>query len=301
MMTKIGYKIILIFIISIFIFSCENQQSAIINNPEWTKLTEGLVFPEGPAVSPANRVYFSNCNGGWIGSFFEGKMDTFLMKSATTFEKTNGMIYYDNFLYACEYGIGKIIKIDNSGIVEDYATEFNGKNFNRPNDLTIDKKGNIFFTDPKSYGAEKLDGRIFYIDKKNKKVSLIQKNMAFPNGIGISPIDKKLYVCESAKNRIVRFDIMKNGKLSEKEIFIELPGGDPDGFIFDKNGNIYVAHYGTGTMFIISPKGEILQNIKTPGQRPTNVEFGGNDNKTLYLTETETNALYKIQTNIAGN
>jgi gluconolactonase len=129
----------------------------------------------------------------------------------------------------------------------------------------------------------------------------VQTELAFPNGIGISPIDGRLYVCESAKNRILSFKINENGKLGNKKVFVELPGGDPDGFNFDVEGNLYVAHFGGGNLFVISPDGTILKTVKTPGLKPTNVEFAGDDKKTLYLTEVETNSIYRCRVSIAGH
>ena len=138
------------------------------------------------------------------------------------------------------------------------------------------------------------------VDAKTKEVILVEDSLAFPNGINISPIDGKLYVCESAKQIIVRYTITKENKLVDKQDFVEMPGGDPDGIEFDVNGNLFVAHFGGKVVYIFSPEGKLLQKIETPGSKPTNLEFGDSDYKTLYLTEVETNALYKIRTNYPG-
>jgi gluconolactonase len=88
--------------------------------------------------------------------------------------------------------------------------------------------------------------------------------------------------------------------LSNKEVFTIIPGGDPDGIEFDINGNLYIAHFGGKAVYIFSPEGKLLQKIETPGSKPTNLEFGDSNYKTLYLTEVETNSLYKIRTQFAG-
>ena len=128
----------------------------------------------------------------------------------------------------------------------------------------------------------------------------VADSLSFPNGLAISPLDQKLYVCESSKNRIIRFKIEADGHLQNRETFVLLPGGDPDGLDFDENGNLYVAHFGSGTIYVISPSGQILQRVRTPGKKPSNLEFSGDDYKTLYLTEDETNAVYKTSVLIAG-
>jgi gluconolactonase len=89
--------------------------------------------------------------------------------------------------------------------------------------------------------------------------------------------------------------------LSNQETFAEIPGGDPDGIEFDVEENLYAAHFGGGAVYIFSPEGKVLQKISTPGLKPTNLEFGGKDYKTLFLTEVETNSLYKIEGRISGS
>jgi gluconolactonase len=274
-----------------------------IVNSNWVKVVSSLNFPEGPAWNKENNsLYFSNCYGGWISRVSNSKHDTFLvaMEKPFSFEKTNGMTIHNNFLYACDFVKGVVLKISKNGKTNIYTDNYNGKKFNRPNDLAFDKKGNLYFTDPKSYGTDKLDGRIFMVEAETKKVILIKDSLAFPNGIAFSADGKNLFVCESARNRILKFNVKPGGTIFNKTEFIVLPNGDPDGIAFDDKGNLYVAHFGTGYLFVLNPQGKIIQKIKTPGLKPTNVEFGDEDMKTLYLTEVETNSLYKIRLTIPG-
>ncbi len=282
-------------------FSIHSQVIDGIEN--WTKVAEGLNFPEGPAFNGESSIYFSNCYGGWIGNYSEEITDTFVSRKndSLLIEKTNGLTFgRDGYLYVCEYSSGKILRINPKKIIEIYAEGYKGEKFNRPNDLIFDSNGNLFFTDPKSYDKNILDGRVFMIDQNTKGVSLVADSLAFPNGINISPFDNRLYVCESAKQKIIRFDISLKNELLNKEDFVSLPGGDPDGIEFDINGNLYVAHFGGKAVYIFSPEGNLIQKIETPGSKPTNLEFGDEDYKTLYLTEVETNALYKIRTKYPG-
>ena len=166
--------------------------------------------------------------------------------------------------------------------------------------MAFDFRGNLYFTDPKSYGKDKLDGRIFKVELNSKKVLLLSDSLAFPNGIAFSANGKKLFVCESARNRILTFDINDDGSLSNKSVFAELPGGDPDGLAFDVEGNLFAAHFGGGTVYVISPDGKIKKKLITPGKRPSNIEFGGDDMKTLFLTEDETNCVYSTRVDIPG-
>jgi gluconolactonase len=279
-----------------------NHAMAANDSVAWEKVIDGLNFPEGPAWDGKGALFVSNCYGGWITKLSNGRADTFLTARASpfTFGKTNGMTFRDGHLFACDYGVGAILKIDAEGVTAIYANSFEGKAFNRPNDLAFDAGGNLYFTDPKTYGKDILDGRIFWISANDQTIKVAAEGLGFPNGIAFSADGRRLYVCESAYARILRFTVGPDGGLTQKEIFVELPGGDPDGIAFDSEGDLYVAHYGGSAVYVIAPDGKIKQKIPTPGKKPTNLEFADADLKTLFLTEVETNALYKRRVDVAG-
>ncbi len=305
-------KIAAFLLAGVFVFNCakdgdqaadnnSDNRTAAASSANWEKVVAGLNFPEGPAWDGESTLYFSNCYGGWITALSNGQADTFLTarESPLTFNKTNGMVFHQGSLFACDFGLGAILKISKEGVINTCAKEYQGKPFNRPNDLAFDASGNLYFTDPKSYSREVLDGRIFLV-KPDQKIEMLADSLGFPNGIAFSPDRKKLYVCESAFERILRFDVAPGDGLTNKEVFIVLPGGDPDGIDFDREGNLYAAHFGGGAVYVITPDGVIREKILTPGKKPTNIEFGGEDLKTLFLTEVETNALYQRRVEFAG-
>ncbi len=261
----------------------------------WEIVSKENKFPEGPAWNNLlQELYVSNCYGDWITRIKEDKADTLITADSLNYIKTNGMVVAsDGIIYACDYGLGAIIKIEN-GKPSVFIEGFEGKAFNRPNDITLDKDGNIYFSDPKSYGVDKLDGRLFYYNFENKELKMVCDSLAFPNGLAISPANGRLYLSESAKSRIVSFKVNTDGSLSDKKVFVNLPGGDPDGIDFDNKGNMYVAHFGGGKIYIISSNGEIIKQIPAPGRKPSNIEFGGKNKSILFITEDETNAVYKV-------
>jgi len=271
--------------------------------PVWIKLAAEQKFPEGPAWDGKGNLYTSSCYGRWISKLSNDSAKIFLNQSENPFtiNQTNGLtVGADGNIYACDYGIGAILKISPQGNSEIYVSGFSGKRFNRPNDLAFDAAGNLFFTDPKSYSKDTLNGRVFMIKSGTREVVLAADNLAFPNGIAFSKDYKTVFVCESAKSRIVKYSVGKDGTLINNAVLIELPGGDPDGIAFDNNGNLYAAHFGGGAIYVIDSDGKILYKIKTPGLKPSNIEFGGNDFKTLFLTEDETNAIYSTTVKIEG-
>ncbi|MCX6150125.1 MAG: SMP-30/gluconolactonase/LRE family protein [Ignavibacteriales bacterium] len=297
-------KILIMFLtIIIFSITISFAQDSLPENHHFIKVADSLKFPEGPAWDGRGSLYVSNCNGNWVTRIRNGKPDTFIVapSSPFSFEKTNGLtVNKDGCLYACEYGKGAILKFTMDGKCFSLASGYKGKKFNRPNDLAFDSKGNLYFTDPKSYDKNNPDGIVYQISRKTQKVKPVYTGLCFPNGIAISPDAKFVYVCESAKERVLKFRLKKDGTFGEPEVFIILPGGDPDGIAFDVEGNLYVAHFGGKAIYVVKPDGSIKQKIITPGKKPSNLEFADADMKTLYITEDETNAVYKIRVDTAG-
>ena len=263
---------------------------------------DGLNFPEGPAWD-GKILYASNCHGDWISRVAADTQRIFLRAQPQpfTFEKTNGMtVYRDGSLFACDYGRGAILKISPQGVTEIYAAGYQGKKFNRPNDLAFDPKGNLYFTDPNAYDPQNRDGVVYRIDAKTRAVQPVANDLGFPNGIAFSRNGKELYVCESTLNRILKYRVKSDGTLDQRTVFAEMPGGDPDGIALDVKGRLYAAHFGGAAVYCFNPDGSPAEIIMMPGKRPTNVEFGDADLCTLYITETETNAIYKMRVEIPG-
>jgi gluconolactonase len=280
-----------------------NGQNITIKNTNFKVEATNLSFPEGIIYDYSNTIYFSNCYGNWLGKLTASGLDTLAIKSTNpvNFGKTNGLaIYTDNNIYACDYGMGAILKIYSNGICDTFLTGYKGQKFNRPNDIAFTPEGNMYFTDPKSYDKNNLDGVIYFVNMKTKEIKPAFSGLGFPNGIAIGPCKKYLYVSESAKNRVLRFKICEDGTLSDSTEIVHLPGGDPDGLAFDSMGNLYIAHFGGGKIVIVSPNNEIIKTIDTPGKKPSNLEFAGEDLKTLYITEDENNCIYSFKNDIPG-
>ena len=301
----------LLFLLSLFIIfvtsACSQEKEKMKQVPktetQFLKVVDNQDFPEGPAWDGKNRLYVSNCYGGWITKIESTGYNEALRVSEEPFiqEKTNGLtVYKDDNIFACDIDKRAIIKINPEGNSEIYVSEFEGRQFNRPNDLAFDPAGNLYFTDPNKYDPEILDGSIYRVDAFTKKVTQAATHLAFPNGLAFSANGKYLYVCESAKHRVLKFEIGQGGNLINPNTFIDMPGGDPDGCNFDQKSNLYVAHFGGNAIWVINPDGSVKEKIKTPGKKPSNVEFGDSDLRTLFITEDESNCVYKMRVEVPG-
>lgn len=206
----------------------------------------------------------------------------------------------DRVVY-CAYSNGQVIRLGKDGRRTVLASRFAGRRLNAPNDLVYRSDGSLYFTDSRA-ATRWPDGtgvpyKALYILKAGK-VALLSKSIDHPNGVAFSPDEKYLYVTNTRRKNILRFDVENSG-IANETVFVDMSGvkgvGAPDGIKVDIRGNVYST--GPGGVWVISPTGEHIGTIRTP-DRVSNMAFGGNDYKTLYMTAF--GALYRIQLKVAG-
>ncbi len=265
---------------------------------------EGFAFPEGPAYDGKGNLAVSNCNSDHIDKVSaEGRAIQFKADpNKFTFEKTNGLTFHeDGCLYACDFGRKAILQIFPDGRTEIVADKCDDMGFKGPNDLAFDPEGNLYFTDPAGSDAEHPIGCVYRIARGTRKVTRVVEHLAFPNGLAFSADGKTLYLAESSHCRILKATVKPDGSLDTPMLFCQLPDKHiPDGINFDQAGNLYVATVGPGLVTIIDKTGKIARTVKLPGTDVTNLEFGGKDLKTLYVTEAQKGIVYKMQVESSG-
>ena len=247
-------------------------------------LATGFGFVEGPAWNNRGFWVFSDINADTLFRITPaGKTE--VVRRPTS--RSNGNNYDgEGRLVSCEQSPSRRVsrKLP-SGIFDTLADRYEGKRFNSPNDLAIKSDGSIYFTDP-TYGVAKsdqeLDFRGLYRLFPDGKIKLLDKTWGQPNGVCFSPDETVLYVDDSQKNQVFRFDVDKNGVLSQKTLLATIPQpGVPDGMKCSKDGTLYVA--GPGGVWLFAPRGALLGKIATP-KDPANLAFGGEDGKILLMT-----------------
>ena len=292
-------KVLMVILVGIFIIFLPQK---IYQPPQWEKVADGLEFPEGPAWNGWGTLFVSDCYGKWIAQVNNNTIDTLLTFGKNTGQSNNpnGLCYFRGALYICDFGQGQILKYTDKNLIQPVVSGIHGRRFNRPNDLIISDDSTLYFTDPNSYDCQHPDGFVYRVNLRNGRVEPLISGIAFPNGLALSNDGKYLFISESACQQILKFEL-SGDSVGNEEIFITLPGGDPDGIEFDRAGNLYVAHFGGGFVYKINPQGTIVQRWATPGRKPTNLEFGDRDRRTLFLTEVETGAIYRMRLKSRGN
>lgn len=268
------------------------------------KLAEGFNWSEGPTWFEG-AVVFSDVPENVAFRWKEG------MKSAEVFLKPSGMTTptagfreqgsnglsrdAQGRLLVCMHGDRRIARWE-KGVFTTLADRFDGKKFNSPNDLAVRKNGDIYFTDP-PYGLDKgnespLKEQPFngvYRVNPAGKVTLVTKDINWPNGIAFSPDEKILYVAVSdgAAPRVMAYDVQPNGSVENGRVFFDAKTakkdgdkGSCDGMKVDARGNVWTT--GPGGVLVISAEGKLLGRILT-GQATGNCCWG-DDGSTLYIT-----------------
>lgn len=185
-------------------------------------------------------------------------------------------------------GNTKVGVIHPKGSEKILADNFEGKPFGRPNDLVVDKKGGVYFTEPANVDTPALPSSVYHI-RPDGSIIRVAEGITFPNGIQLSPDEKTLYVNDAQGPHLIAFDVQGDGTLTNRRNFAQYEGvaktatgvrSGADGLAIDSEGRIY-----SGTMAgveVFSPQGRHLGTIPL-SRAPQNLAFAGADKKTLYV------------------
>ena len=168
--------------------------------------------------------------------------------------------------------------------------------FNQPNDLAVNRRDQVFASDP---DWKNNTGRLWRIDPDGS-THLLADSLGTTNGITFSPDERLLYVGESVQRIIWVYDVDGSGNLSGKRKFVEFPDFGLDGMKCDQEGNLFVTRYGKGTVAIFSPEGSMLREIRMKGLKTSNVTFGGEDGRTCFVTLQDRGCVETFRVEIPG-
>lgn len=284
---------ILFFVALITLCQASCQEKFVASDHTAENLFTGNI--EGPAFDKEGTLYVVNFGrDGTIGLVRpDGTAELFINLPEGS---TANSIKFDSMgdMYLADYTGHNVLKVDmKTRAVTSYV---HNEDFNQPNDIIFNSKGQIFASDPNWKAGT---GQLWRIDAGGKAVRLVDK-MGTTNGIALSPDEKTLYVNESVQRKIWAFDVSPSGDLSNKRLFSSFPDFGFDGMACDNKGNLYVTRYGKGTIAILSPAGKILREVPLKGKRCSNLVFGGKDGKTVYVTMQDRKGIEKFQAENPG-
>jgi gluconolactonase len=301
-------------------------------NAKLETLYTGAVLSEGASAAPDGTIYFSDITFTYISGMQAGHIMKYDPKTGktTVFRSPSGMsngIKFDAqgrmvVAEGADYGGRRVTRTDmKTGKSEILAALYEGKPLNSPNDLTIDEKGRIYFSDPRYLGDEPVEQpvqAVYRIDP-DRSLHRIITDAGKPNGVCVSPDQKTLYVVSNENGTtgmfripagtplhkgtmaLLAYDLNSDGTAKLRQTLNDYaPEDGPDGLVTDSEGNLYVAIRAVSRpgIYVYNPQGKELARIPTT-VLPTNVGFGrGVERSTLYVTAG--GSLYRIQTKKSG-
>ena len=261
------------------------------------KLAGDMKFTEGPVwIADRKMLVFSDIPPGKLMQWTAGKGLAEFRKS----ENSNGnTLDNEGRLVTCQHSGRNVVRTEKDGSISVIVDKYDGRKLNSPNDVAVKSDGTLWITDP-PYGVPKDQQKeqegnwVYRFDPATKKMTVVSKDFDMPNGIAVSPDEKRLYIADSGEGqRVGAFDVNTDGTLSAAVFWMK---GGSDGLRVDVKGNIYTTT-GDGVC-VWSPEGKRLATIAFP-EHPANCAFGGDDFKTLFVTART--GLYSVKLNVAGN
>jgi gluconolactonase len=302
-----------------------------MSQPELTQIADGLQFPEGPVWMPDGTLLCVELKRGTVDRVHpDGRVDTVASPGGSPnglaigpdgavyvcnsggwdFHEVMGLTIPDTKLPAHHSG-GRIERVDlATGDVTVLYRECDGNPLIGPNDIVFDAAGGMWFTDHgRARDRDKTHGGVYYAQPDGSSIREVLYPLDSPNGIGLSPDGSRLYVAETHTGRVFAWDLSGPGEVANLsplaapggELLCGLPGMQLfDSLGIDGDGNVVVATLVTGALTVISPGGEVLDQVVLGDPMVTNVCFGGDGLRTAFATLSGTGRLVSFEWPRAG-
>lgn len=293
---KILMSAMLLFLCAAFNHLQAQKSGIIAKNAEIEQVGSGFSFTEGPAVAPDGRVFFTDQPNDRIHIWDEKDGISMYLEGTG---RSNGMYFNKKGqLVTCADEENQLAYFDENKKLVVIHEGYNGKHLNAPNDLWLDPKGGIYFTDPYYHRSwwpeghsEIQDVRGVYYLSPQKEIIRVIDDFETPNGLIGTPDGKILYVADIEANKIWKYNVKADGTLTNKTFFA--PHGS-DGMTIDNKGNVYLT---SGKVWVYNPKGELTEEIEFP-ESPANICFGGEKRNILFVTARK--GVYTLNMNVKG-
>jgi len=258
----------------------------LLETGEIEQLATGFTFTEGPLWHPDGFFYFVDLRVNRLHKIVLGQAAELVLDPTG---EANGTTFdLEGRLVMCEGGKRRIARMNADGQVEALVERYEGKRFNRPNDVVCKSDGSIYFTDPGlrvPLAERELASAGVYRITPDGKTSLVA-DCEYPNGLAFSPDERVLYVANTRWTQYIHaLELDSAGALVRRRIFADMSSdekdGVPDGMKVDVEGRVFCT--GPGGTWVFAPDGRHLGIIRTP-EVPANLAFGGPDLRTLFFT-----------------
>ncbi|WP_419214213.1 SMP-30/gluconolactonase/LRE family protein [Maribacter sp. X9] len=291
----------IIFAASLFLcfVSCSSQSHTLIaDGATLIQVSDKFSFTEGPASDKNGNVFFTDQPNDKIFKWNPDDNTIGVFKEPSG--RANGL-YFDNdgYLLAAADEKNELWKIDENGKVDTLITYFEEKKLNGPNDLWIDAKGGIYFTDPyyqRPYwdrtASEINNQQVYYLSPDYSTIKIVANDLVKPNGIIGTPDGKVLYVADIGDQKTYTYNVNQDGSLGQRKLFTAMGS---DGMTLDSRGNVYLTGDG---VTVFNASGEKIEHIPVDEEWTANVTFGGPEQNILFITAK--GSIYTLEMNVHG-
>ena len=256
-------------------------------------------FLEGPVFDKAGNLYVCDIPfgrifridpaGGWtLVAEYDGE--------------PNGMKFLDaRTLLVTDYKNGLLCVDVETGAVTPHLERRNTERFTGVNDLVLDAEGNVYFTDQGQTGLHDPTGRLYRL-RPSGQLDLLLSNVPSPNGVALSPDGKLLYLAVTRGNCVWRVPLLRDGSVAKVSQFFSSYGpSGPDGLAVDAEGGVIVANPGLGYVWVLNARAQPVLVLRGPeGASITNIAFGGDDRKTLFVTDSTHGEVLRGRVEVPG-
>jgi len=270
---------------------------------EWADVNQGGrladSFLEGPVFDTHGNLYVTDIPFGRVFRIDpKGEWDLVAQWDG----EPNGMKFLsDTELLVTDYKNGLMRLNIQTGQVKAFLERRNSESFKGVNDLVLDARGNVYFTDQGQTGMHDPSGRVYRLSPDGK-LDLLLNNVPSPNGIVLSPDERFLFVAATRGNSVWRMPLLSDGSVSKVgQFFTSYGPSGPDGLAMDESGRLLVANPGLAYVWVLSHWAEPEEILTGPkGASLTNMAFGGKDRKTLYCTDSTNGNILMADMSVAG-
>jgi sugar lactone lactonase YvrE len=272
---------------------------------EVDSIADGYAYAEGPLWHPDGYLLFADSPRDRLHRWDPATSAVSVFREPSA-GATALALDREGRLLATEHRNRRISRTEADGSIVTLVDRYEGKRLNSPNDFVVGPDGTLFFTDP-PYGlprqveGKELDFQGVYRLEPGGRLRLLVRDMVRPNGIGLSPDGRTLYVTDSERAHLRAFAFRHDGSVDEGRVIATLRPwksgvqGVPDGLTVSAQGHILVT--GPGGVWVFDLKGGRLGVIPIP-EPPAACAFGNTDRKTLYITARS--RVYRMRMTVAG-
>jgi gluconolactonase len=283
----------------------DDEHGPVLGDDYLERLYTGCRWTEGPVYVPHGKyLLFSDIPNNRMLRWDETDGSVSVWRSPSGY--ANGhTLDRQGRLVSCEQGGRRVIRTEWDGSITVLADRWQGKRLNSPNDVVVSRDGAVWFTDP-PYGIttdyegeraeQEIDGcHVYRIDPGSGVVTRVADDFVRPNGLAFNADESQLYIADTRRNHIRRFDVGDDGTLSGGDVFAQDPSGRFDGLRLDSFGRVWAAANG---VHCYHRDGTLLGRLEVPEPAVSNLVFGGPKRNRMFITAAA--SVYSLLLNING-